>query len=41
MRVTIEIEGPLAKLWGLVVGRRHASGLLAQTARILEAARSR
>lgn len=41
VRVTIEIEGPLARLWGWTVGRKHASGLPAQTARILDAARTR
>lgn len=41
VRVTIEITGPLAPLWGLLVGRRHAAGLPAQTALILEAARTR
>lgn len=41
IRVTIEITGPLAWLWGAVVGRRHAAGLPAQTERILAAARTR
>jgi hypothetical protein len=41
LRVTIEIAGPLAWLWGRLVGRKHASGLPAQTGRILEAARAR
>lgn len=41
IRVEIEIEGPLARFWGLIVGRRHAAGLPAQTARIVEAARAR
>ena len=41
VRVTNEITGPLAGFWGLLVGRNHASGLPAQTARILEAARAR
>lgn len=36
--VMIEITGPLSGLWGMLVGRKHASGLPAQTARILEAA---
>lgn len=35
VRVRIEITGPLAGLWGLLVGRRHFSGLPAQTERIL------
>lgn len=33
--VEIAITGPLARLWGLVVGRKHAAGLPAQTQRIL------
>jgi hypothetical protein len=41
MKVTIEITGPLAFLWGRLVGRKHAAGLPAQTARILDAARVR
>jgi hypothetical protein len=40
MRVTIEITGPLAWFWGLVVGRKHAASLPAQTVRILAAARA-
>jgi Polyketide cyclase / dehydrase and lipid transport len=36
--VTIAMVGPLASLWGFVVGRKHASGLPAQTARIMERA---
>lgn len=35
VRVDIEISGPLSALWGRLVGRKHASGLPAQTARIL------
>jgi hypothetical protein len=38
VRVRIEITGPLAGLWGLLVGRRHFAGLPAQTDRILERA---
>jgi Polyketide cyclase / dehydrase and lipid transport len=38
VQVRIEITGPLAGLWGLVVGRRHFAGLPAQTDRILERA---
>ena len=41
MRVTIEIHGPLARLWGRLVGRTHAAGLPDQTQRILAAARKR
>jgi Polyketide cyclase / dehydrase and lipid transport len=37
--VTITIAGPLAPLWGLVVGRKHAAGLPAQTERIIARAR--
>jgi hypothetical protein len=33
--VKIEITGPLAQLWGLLIGRKHAAGIPAQTARIL------
>lgn len=40
VRVTIQITGPLSALWGLIVGRKHAAGLPAQTDRILAAARS-
>jgi hypothetical protein len=39
VRVEIEITGPMAWLWGRTVGRKHAQGLPAQTARILAAAR--
>jgi hypothetical protein len=35
IRVDIQITGPLAKLWGIIVGRKHAAGLPAQTQRIL------
>jgi hypothetical protein len=35
IRVDIEISGPLSALWGRLVGRKHADGLPAQTARIL------
>jgi hypothetical protein len=38
VRVEIAITGPLARFWGWAVGRRHARGLPAQTARILAAA---
>ncbi|MBW4975093.1 SRPBCC family protein [Roseovarius mucosus] len=41
IRVDIEITGPLAPVWGRVVGRRHAAGLPAQTARFIEGARAR
>jgi hypothetical protein len=41
IRVDIEIDGPLAPLWGAVVGRKHAAGLPAQTARFVEGARIR
>ena len=40
MRVRITITGPLARLWGRMVGRTHAAGLPAQTERILAAARA-
>lgn len=36
--VEITIEGPLAGLWGLIVGRKHASGLARQTERFIAAA---
>jgi hypothetical protein len=39
VRVEIEIRGPMAWFWGRTVGRKHAQGLPAQTARILAAAR--
>lgn len=35
VRVDIEISGPLSALWGRLIGRKHAQGLPAQTARIL------
>ncbi|MEL7367899.1 MAG: SRPBCC family protein [Myxococcota bacterium] len=38
--VDIQIEGPLAWFWGRTVGRKHASGLPAQTERFIEAARA-
>ena len=41
IRVEIEITGPLAPLWGLLVGRRHAAGLPAQTARFVAGAAAR
>jgi hypothetical protein len=41
VRVRIEITGLLAALWGRLVGRTHAAGLPAQTARILARARTR
>ncbi len=41
IRVDIEITGPLAPVWGRLVGRRHAAGLPAQTARFIEGARAR
>lgn len=41
IRVDIEIIGPLDRLWGLLVGRKHAGGLPAQTARFIEGARRR
>ncbi len=41
IRVDIEIVGPLARLWGMIVGRKHAQGLPAQTARFIAGARSR
>lgn len=37
--VEIRIIGPLAPFWGWVVGRKHASGLRAQTERLLDHAR--
>jgi hypothetical protein len=39
--VKIEITGPLARLWGFLVGRKHAAGIPAQTARILAHAAKR
>lgn len=41
IRVRIEVRGLLAPLWGVLVGRQHAAGLPAQTARVLERAASR
>lgn len=37
--VDINISGPLAPVWGRLVGRKHASGLPAQTQRFVAAAR--
>ena len=39
--VQIIVDGPFAWLWARVVGRRHAAGLPAQTARFIAAARER
>lgn len=39
--VQIAVEGPFAWLWARVVGKRHAAGLPAQTARFIAAARER
>ena len=39
--VAIRIRGPLAWLWGRLVGRTHAAGLPAQTDRFVAAARAR
>lgn len=36
--VDIEIRGPLNRLWGLMVGRKHAEGLPKQTDRFVAAA---
>jgi hypothetical protein len=38
IEVCIEIRGILAPLWGLLVGRKHAQGLPAQTERFIQAA---
>jgi hypothetical protein len=38
VRVDITISGPMSRLWGFLVGRKHAQGLPAQTERILMAA---
>jgi hypothetical protein len=38
--VDITITGPLSWVWGQLVGKKHASGLPAQTERILSAARA-
>jgi hypothetical protein len=35
IEVEIAIRGPLAWLWGVLVGRKHAQGLPAQTERLL------
>lgn len=39
VKIEIEISGLLAGFWGLVVGRKHASGLPAQTKRFISGAR--
>jgi hypothetical protein len=39
IEIQITIEGILSPLWGLVVGRKHANGLAAQTDRFIAAAR--
>lgn len=41
IRVDIKITGPLSQVWGRLVGRKHASGLPAQTERLINAARAR
>lgn len=41
IKVEITIEGPLAGLWGQLVGKTHHQGLPAQTARFIDAARVR
>jgi hypothetical protein len=38
--VRIEIKGPLAWLWGPLVGRKHARGVPALTQKMIEAART-
>jgi hypothetical protein len=38
--IQITIQGILAPLWGQLVGRKHAQGLPAQTARFIAAAQS-
>lgn len=38
--IQIVIEGLLAPIWGILVGRKHASGLPAQTQRFIAAAKS-
>lgn len=37
--IQITIEGGLSQLWGILVGRKHASGLPAQTQNFITAAR--
>ncbi len=39
--IQIVIEGMLSPVWGVLVGRKHANGLPAQTQRFIAAARSR
>lgn len=41
IEVTIQITGPLARVWGWLVGRQHARGLPAQTDRFVAEARRR
>lgn len=41
IRVDIEIKGQLASLWGRLVGRKHVTGLPAQTDRLIATARAR
>ncbi|MEM7307088.1 MAG: SRPBCC family protein [Planctomycetota bacterium] len=41
MEIEIHVRGPLAPLWGRLVGRKHARGLGAQTERLVSAARER
>lgn len=38
--IQITIEGKLSQLWGILVGRKHAGGLPAQTQRFIAAART-
>ncbi|MBE9030509.1 SRPBCC family protein [filamentous cyanobacterium LEGE 11480] len=38
--IQIVIEGMFAPIWGVLVGRKHANGLPAQTQRFIAAARS-
>jgi Polyketide cyclase / dehydrase and lipid transport len=39
IEIQIVIEGILSPLWGLLVGRKHANGLAAQTERFIAAAK--
>lgn len=39
IEVRVEIRGPLARLWGRIVGQKHLAGLPAQTERIVARAR--
>lgn len=39
INIQISIAGPLAPLWGLLVGRKHASGLPRQTQLFIKAAK--